>query len=165
VKQLVQAIGLLCVMGGSSHGQGWTLDDLASMTPAQLEHVYRQGVPAPVATGKVRGRALLRPGTRMAVPMSRGARVLWQGKVFEPAESTAVNRFFGVRMIRGNLYYGPSWLDGRAALILDYHGTSWVYGKNRDEIRQVAPGLLLGLMYARGEPQPTFKMFFALEDR
>ena len=35
--------------------------------------------------------------------------------------------------------------------------------QNRDEIRQIAPGLLLGLMYARTEPQPTLRMYFVLE--
>lgn len=88
---------------------------------------------------------------------------MWQGKVFHPEDSTAINRFFGVRMIRGRLYSAPSWMDGRPSLILDYQDTSWVYGKYRDEIRQVAPGVYLGLMYERATPRPTFKMYFALE--
>ena len=69
--------------------------------------------------------------------------------MFEPGEATAVNRFFGMRMIRGQLYEGPSWLDGRPSLVLDYSQTSRIYADNRDEIRQVAPGLFLGLMYNR----------------
>ena len=44
--------------------------------------------------------------------MSRGARLVWQGKLIEPDQATAVNRFFGMKMIRGQLYQGPSWLDG-----------------------------------------------------
>ena len=42
--------------------------------------------------------------------------------------------------IRGQLYEGPSWLDGRPSLVLDYSQTSRIYADNRDEIRQVAPG-------------------------
>jgi hypothetical protein len=89
---------------------------------------------------------------------------VWQGKVFGPCPDAAVNRFFGARMIHARVGYGPSWRDGQPALILDYQDTSWVYARNRDEIRQVAPGVYLGLMYARAEPAPRFKMYFVLED-
>ena len=74
---------------------------------------------------------------------------MWQGKVFEPGQTSAVNRFFGMRLVRAQVYQGPSWLDGQPSLILDYSQTSRVYANNRDEIRQVAPGLFLGLMYDR----------------
>src|SRR2546421_327244 len=63
----------------------------------------------------------------------------------------------------GNVYHDTSWYDGRPALILDYADTSLVYKKYRDEIREVAPGLYLGLMYKRRCPQPKFKMYFALQ--
>ena len=70
---------------------------------------------------------------------------------------------FLVRSIAGKLYYAESWKDGRTSLILDYRETSYLYRRNRDEIRQVAPGLYLGLMYAVSQPQPKFKMYFALQ--
>ena len=59
-----------------------------------------------------------------------------------------------MRMVRGQLYEGPSWLDGRPSLVLDYSQTSRIYADNRDEIRQVAPGLFLGLMYNRTTSPP-----------
>ena len=101
--------------------------------------------------------------TILATCASRAARVVWQGKVFRDDGTTAVNRFFGVRAIQGNLSYAPSWLDGRPALILDYQGTSLVYGRYRDEIRQVAPGLYLGAMFARKKSGPEFTRYFAFE--
>jgi hypothetical protein len=91
--------------------------------------------------------------------------VVWQGKVFRDDGTTAVNRFFGVRAIQGNLSYAPSWVDGRPALILDYQGTSLVYGRYRDEIRQVGPNLYLGVMFARTQPAPTIARYFAFETR
>jgi hypothetical protein len=133
------------------------------MAPCQLDQLYQRSPAAPVPCGKVQGRALMRPGSPLAVGRSRASRLLWQGKVFHPEDSTAINRFFGIRVIQGRLYSAPSWMDGRPSLILDYQGTSVVYGKYRDEIRQVAPGLYLGLMYDRTTPQPTFKMYFALQ--
>ena len=141
-----------------------TLDDLAGLTAGQLEALYRQSGPGPVPTGKVRGLALY-PDARYPRAKSRAARVAWQGKVFDPSTGTATNRFFGVRMIQGTVYSGQSWLDGGAAMILDYQNTSKIYGNYRDEIRQVAPGLYLGLMYDRTINPPGFKMYFAFADQ
>ncbi len=148
---------------GQTAAASVTLDELFGMTPAQIENVYRQGTAVAIPPGRVRGTALLAPGTRRARIVSRSARLLWQGKVFEAGEATAVNRFFGMRVIRGQLYEGPSWLDGRPSLVLDYSQTSRIYADNRDEIRQVAPGLFLGLMYNRTTSPPELQMYFALE--
>lgn len=136
---------------------------LARMSPAELDRLYQQAGPGAIPAGPVRGRVLLKPGSAMATALSKGGRVVWQGKIFQPEDSTAINRFFGVRAIRGNVSYGESWLDGRPSIILDYSATSLVYAKNRDEIREIAPGLYLGLMYARKQPQPKLKLYFALQ--
>jgi hypothetical protein len=142
-----------------------TLDGLLRMGPAELEAVYRQGTAAMIPEGRIRGTALLRPGTGRTRALSRGARLVWQGKVFEPGQTTAVNRFFGLRLIRAQVYQGPSWLDGRPSLVLDYSQTSRIYADNRDEIRQVGPGLFLGLMYDRTTAPPGLVMYFALDAR
>lgn len=139
-----------------------SLEQLVRMSPAELDRLYRQGAAVPLPVGQARGRTLFRPGTSLAVPLSRAAKVVWQGKVIHP-DSTAVNRFFGVKIIKGNLFVAESWLDGGPSLILDYSQTSIVYANYRDEIREVAPGLFLGLMYARTSPRPTLKMYFALQ--
>lgn len=95
--------------------------------------------------------------------MAAGARLIWQGKVIDPSGSVAVNRFFGVPSIKGRLYQAESWLDGGPSLILDYAQTSRVYARNRDEIRCIAPGLYLGLMYSRTDAQPVLSTYFVLE--
>jgi hypothetical protein len=118
---------------------------------------------APIPTGKIRGQALLNPGTKLAVPTSRASRLVWQGKIFHANGRTAVNRFFGIRMIKADVYCAESWRDGRPALILDYSQTSLLYAPYRDEIRQIAPGLYLGLMFDRTTCPPKLKMYFALE--
>ncbi len=169
----IRMMGIVLVLGcatactvdakGQTAAPGVTLDQLLGMTPSQIEDVYRQGTAVAIPPGRVRGTALLAPGTRRARIVSRSARLLWQGKVFEAGEATAVNRFFGMRVIRGQLYEGPSWLDGRPSLVLDYSQTSRIYADNRDEIRQVAPGLFLGLMYNRTTSPPELAMYFALE--
>ena len=110
-------------------------------------------------------RTLVSQYVMHARTLSRGVRLFWQGKVFEPGGATAVNRFFGLQVIRAQVLQGPSWLDGGPALVLDYSRTSRVYADNRDEIRQVAPGLFLGLMYDRTMAPPRLQMYFALETR
>ena len=140
-----------------------SLDDLVRLDPSALEALYRRSPPATIPRGKVRGRPVVLPGSKLAVPASRAGRAIWQGKVFDPESMVAVNRFFGVRAIQGELSYGHSWLDGGPALILDYERTSRVYGRYRDELREVAPGLVLGLMYERTRPTPTKAMYFALD--
>jgi hypothetical protein len=140
-----------------------TDDRLLRMSRPELDALYRQGAAVAMPPGRVRGTALLAPGTRRNGAMALGTRLVWQGKVFEPTEGSAVNRFFGLPMVRAQVSQDQSWLDGAPALILDYSRTSRVYAQYRDEIRQVAPGLFLGLMYARTAPQPTLRMYFALE--
>lgn len=143
--------------------EGLTADRLLRMSGPELNAVYAQGMAVGIPPGRVRGTALLAPGTRRNRLLATGTRLVWQGKVFEPAGDMAVNRFFGLRMIRAQVYQDQSWLDGAPALILDYSRTSRLYASYRDEIRQIAPGLFLGLMYSRTEPNPTLKMYFVLE--
>lgn len=146
-------------------GATLTVRDLVGMTASELEALYRGGEAVGLPAGRARGTALPAPGTRRNGAMSAGARLLWQGKTIDPTGASATNRFFGLPMIQGRLYQGESWLDGAPALILDYADTSRVYAQNRDEIRRVAPGLYLGLMYGRTEPQPSLRLYFALETR
>ncbi len=165
-RSWIAAVGLFTALARPSAAQGppMTIDDLVRMSAPQLDALYAAGTVPPIPNGRVRGRAIYYPGTRWSVPISNGARVVWQGKVFDAPNARAVNRFFGVRSVPGRLYQGQSWRDGASALILDYQDTSRIYRNNRDEIRQVGPGLYLGLMYARTSPQPTLKMYFALEE-
>jgi hypothetical protein len=142
-----------------------TADDLLALSPAQLEALYRGGRAVRVPDGRVRGTVLTAPGTGRARMLSRGSRVLWQGKIIDAANARAVNRFLGVPVVAGQLYLGNSLLDGAPALVLDYRETSHVYRRYRDEIREVAPGLYLGRMMDVSRSPATLKLQFALECR
>ena len=84
------------------------------------------------------------------------------GKIFRD-DGTMINRLFGAaKAIPADVYVGESLIDGQPSLILDYsHSKLWP--DVRDEIREVAPGLYLGVMY-KGNPA-TQKMYFTLEAR
>lgn len=155
---LLSAAGTTAARGDDIDGAG-----LQRMTAAQLDALYRSAAPGPTPRGKVRGVPIVAPGKPYGPAASKAARAVWQGKVFRDDGLTAVNRFFGLRVIEGRLSSAPSWVDGRPSLILDYQGTSRVYGRYRDEIRQVGPNLYLGVMFARTDAAPTFTRYFAFE--
>ena len=74
----------------------------------------------------------------------------WLGKKMGKDGSTGVNRFQrSGDVVTYEMRIGPSHLDGKPALILDYSkGDSLVWGSimgMRDEIREVAPGVWLGI--------------------
>jgi hypothetical protein len=140
-----------------------SVDDLIGLDPSRLEALYAAGVARALPPGPIRGRALPLPGTRVARSASRVAGLLWQGKVIDESGDSAVNRFFGMKIIRGYLAMGTSVRDGRPTLILDYGETSLIYRRYRDEIREVAPGVYLGLMFADVGTNPRLTTYFSLE--
>ena len=140
------------------------MDDLVRMNRAELESLFRSAPMGPTPSGFVPARAIINPGSRLTVPASRVTRVLWQGKIFQD-DGIMVNRVFGIRAIHARIYTGVSWLDGQPALVLDYYGTSRLFPNVHDEVRQVAPGLYLGLTYTRRDNNPEPAVFFALDAR
>jgi hypothetical protein len=110
-----------------------------------------------------RGQALIASGTFAARPMVAFVRLLaWQGKEFDSRGRTLRNLIspFGVRAIKADVYIDASRLDGRPCIVLDYSKTSRVAGWIRDEIREVEPGLYVGLVYVRSRRAP---LHFALQ--
>jgi hypothetical protein len=140
------------------------MNDLVRMNRCELEALYRQAEVGCPPCGVTRGRAIFNPGSRLTVPASRVTRVLWQGKVFKD-DGMMVNRVLGVRAVQARVYPGQSWLDGNPSLVLDYKGASRLFPNVRDEIREVSPGLYLGIMYVVRDAGPELATYFALEAR
>jgi hypothetical protein len=140
-----------------------SLEQLAQLSWPELERLYRDSAPGAIPAGYARGLALYDPGAPLARARSRASRLLWHGKHFSAADGTLVNQWCGFRAIRAEVSYGPSWLDGAPAVVMDYGGTSRVWSDVRDEVREVAPGLYLGAMFLRRDPRPSLKLFFALD--
>lgn len=139
------------------------LDDLVHSDRATLEGLYSQGVVTTPPPGFAPGRAIPEPGSRKTVRRSKTIGLLWKGKVF--SEGQMINRLIGGReAVTASVYEGESWLDGKPSLILDYAGSKR-FGDVRDEMREVSPGVYVGLTYIRKCPQPKLAMFFALDTR
>lgn len=125
-------------------------DDLVKMSLPQLDDLFRRSPAGPIPSGPVDGTVLFDPGSPMAELAAKVAHLLfWKGKVFDPDAGELRNVLLpvGVQAVAAKVYRAPSWLDGNECIVLDYSQTSVIAHWVRDEIRLVAAGLWLGLVY------------------
>ena len=73
----------------------------------------------------------------------------WQGKIFDEKKGELLNKIFpfGIRAIKARVYKALSWVDNKECIVLDYSKTSLLARVIRDEIREVSPGLYLGVIF------------------
>lgn len=96
-----------------------SVDDLLGMSRRRLDEIYASCEAGPIPHGDSRGRGLALPGTGFNRPLSRVAGLLWQGKVFDPATSTLINKVLGLRLFVARVYRAESWFDGKPSIIID----------------------------------------------
>jgi hypothetical protein len=125
---------------------------LLRLSPAELDALFASGSPS-APPGRVDGTIVLAPGTPLAEPLARSLGRVWYGKVFDHATGELRNRVGrdGERLAaRARFAVGPSRTDGRPAVILDYSQSDarWL-APVRDELREITPGLYLGVTYVR----------------
>ncbi len=123
---------------------------LLALSQAQLDDLFRASPAGDIPDGSANGTAIIAPGTRYSVIIAEVINHFgWQGKVFDAANGFLKNRIlaFGVEAIIAKVYQGPSWLDGKPCIVLDYSQTSLVAERVRDEIRVISPGFYLGKVY------------------
>jgi hypothetical protein len=146
-----------------------TPECLIRMSRCQLLALYQSGTPttSPPA-GFAKGYPVFEPGRRLTVARTYATRLLWQGKEFNGPGDMMVNHVFGVvKAVKARVFPGESWYDGGPTLVFDYQCTSKVFAGVRDECREVAPGVFLGLTYLRKAPgcPPSLAVFFVLDAR
>jgi hypothetical protein len=128
-----------------------TSRDLPSMRGKQLDALFANAPAGQIPVGRGRGQALMATGTFAARALLTITRLLaWQGKVFDGPSHTLRNLVspFGFKAITADVYVDASLFDGGPCIVLDYSKTSRVAGWVRDEIREIGPGLYVGLVYA-----------------
>lgn len=143
--------------------RGYSGEQLLRMSECELVQVYKCGVPGMPPCGYTPGTIIFQPGSPFTVPLARifGATV-WQGKVI-PGDGTMVNRMFGLPAIKAAIGPGESFIDGRPSVIFDYQDTSIVWMHYRDEVREVSPGVYLGIMHWVGWGGPKIATWFTLD--
>ena len=117
-----------------------------------------------IPTGRGQGTLLVGAGTRINAALAWYARrAIWQGKVFDPDKGELRNEILpiGFRAVIAQVYKGPSWFDGRESIVLDYSRTSLIAHWIRDEIREVAPRLYLGIVYWNHDKLINFALTFS----
>lgn len=126
------------------------LEELKRMTQQQLDDVFARSPAGPIPTGEADGTVLFDPGTELEQVAAEVAHLLfWKGKVFDPDKGELRNLILpiGLPAIAAKVYKAPSWIDGEDCIVLDYSQRSIVAHWIRDEIREVSPGLYLGVVF------------------
>ena len=128
----------------------YTAAQLLTLTEAQLDDLFRQSAAGDIPNGDAHGTAIIAPGKKFTHEIASVINIFaWQGKTFDAAHGTLVNRIsaFGVKAIVAEVYKGASLFDGKECIVLDYSKTSLLAKHVRDEIREISPGVYLGLVY------------------
>jgi hypothetical protein len=162
-----------------------SLDSLSRKTSAELDALYRAAtVPKTMhaADGALVGRMLAVRGLpgALAAPLRSWAAsrsFVWEGKTFQATSDTrgvGHNRICVPNVLgHQNLFpfetsFGPSAIDGKPTLILDYDleiNPGYIRHVH-DEIREVAQGLFLGPAMWKGKgDRKTLVLWFALDSR
>ena len=123
---------------------------LLTLSQAELDKLFTNSPVGNIPDGEAEGTAIVAPGTTYSANIASFiSHFAWQGKVFDANKGVLKNKIlpFGLNAILARVYKGPSWLDGKECIVLDYSDTSIVAQWIRDEIREIEPGLYLGKVY------------------
>ncbi len=136
-----------------TNGNTTTVTDASqflSMSAAELDEIFRHSTAGEIPRGEGKGTAIVAPGTDISDDIARFVNLFtWKGKVFDPAEGILRNKILplGHKAIIAKVYKDKSWFDGNECIALDYSETSLLAKWIRDEIREVAPGIYLGIVF------------------
>jgi hypothetical protein len=128
-----------------------------AMSGAELDEVFASADATVAPTGRGRGTALAMTGTTRGRRFTSAVRATsWKGKRFADDGASLRNLVgpIGATVIAANVYVGESRVDGRPCVVLDYSRTSWIARWVRDEIREVEPGVYLGIVFMRSRRLP-----------
>jgi hypothetical protein len=128
----------------------YTTPQLLSMSQKELDDLFTSSPSGDIPNGEAQGTAIIAPGTIFSQEIASLINIFgWQGKTFDAAHGTLTNRIlaFGLNAIVAQVYKGQSWFDNKECIVLDYSKTSLVAKHIRDEIREIGPGIYLGIVY------------------
>jgi hypothetical protein len=120
------------------------------MSQQQLDELFSAHDAGLIPDGEAKGTAIIAPGTPISESIAAYINIFaWQGKVFDAKAGLLRNRILalGLDAIIARVFKGPSLLDNKECIVLDYSETSLVASHIRDEIRQIEPGFYLGKVY------------------
>lgn len=126
-----------------------TAEQLVRCDSRALDQLFRSAAHTQSPRGRGAGTVLF-GGTLVANRVAAlMARPIWRGKIVD-ADGRALRNLvtpLALPAFRAMVYDEDSWVDGSTCTVLDYSRTSLLVRKIRDEIREVAPGLYLGVVF------------------
>jgi hypothetical protein len=147
-------------------------EEFLKLSDPELDEIFRNAPPGAIPNGQGNGTAIIAPGTAVSDTIAKFVHIFsWKGKVFEPdpidpQRATLKNRLLllGTKAIIAQVYRSGSWFDGKECIVLDYSQTSIVAQWIRDEIREVSPGVYLGIVFwGKEQPHAHKLIHFALK--
>jgi hypothetical protein len=120
------------------------------MSAEQLDELFRNSPVGEIPDGESDGTAIIKPGSSVSDEIAKFVHLFtWKGKVFDREKGELRNKILplGHKAIIAKVYKGTSWFDEKECIVLDYSKTSLLAHWIRDEIREVAPGIYLGIVY------------------
>jgi hypothetical protein len=127
--------------------------DAATLIPAtrgELGTLFGSGRVGSIPDGHGRGTVLTGTGgitSRLAAAACYA--LAWRGKMVNARAERLKNILtpLNIQAIEAVIYKQDSWYDGDPCIVLDYSKTSLAARQIRDEIREIAPGVFLGLVF------------------
>src|SRR6266511_5152660 len=119
-----------------------TVPEMLKMSQTQLDDLFTQSPVGEIPRREAKGTAIVAPETTYTQEIVTFINhFAWQGKVFDPSKGVLRNKIlpFGLNAIIAKVYKGPSWMDKKECIVLDYSETSLLVHWVRNEIREVAP--------------------------
>jgi hypothetical protein len=138
-----------------------TLKQLKQLSECDLDRLFENAPPGPIPAGRARGHVLRLSDTKLPRLKACLANAVWKGKQFEE-DGAFINQWPGFQALRSRAEPGASWHDGKPCIVIEYPPQTPLFGNNRDELREVAPGLYLARLYERC-PCPRFRGYFAIQ--
>jgi hypothetical protein len=130
--------------------QVYSVAKLLTLSQKELDALFTNSSPGAIPDGEAQGTAIIAPGTTYSQEIATIVNhFAWQGKTFDAAHGSLRNRIttLGINAIIAKVYKGTSWFDNKECIVLDYSETSIVAKRIRDEIRQISPGVYLGVVF------------------
>lgn len=142
----------------------YDVPSLLQMSAAQLDALFASSPAGDIPDGSAKGTAIVASGTAYSPEIAEFINLfVWQGKTFDAAKGVLRNRILpmGLSAIIAKVYKGPSWLDQKDCIVLDYSETSLVAHWIRDEIRLIGPDFYIGRVYWSNKPLIHFCLQFS----
>jgi len=141
----------------------YDVPQLLEMSDTQLDGLFSSSPVGEIPDGPAKGTAIIAPGTKFSAEIAEFINLFaWQGKIFDAKKGVLRNKILpiGLNAIVAEVFKGPSWLDNKECIVLDYSETSLVAHWIRDEIRAIGPGFYLGRVYWAKKPLIHFALEF-----